>query len=75
MLCGKPFKPNYDSRNRDLPHALDEDGYIKRMSWCDLPSDVIMTKGLYKFVQTASIRSARMSLAISTQSQALKEEF
>ena len=75
MLCGKPFKPNYDSRNRDPPHALDEDGYIKRMSWCDLPSDVIMTKGLYKFVQTGSIRSARMSLAISTQSKALKEEF
>ncbi|PVH76781.1 hypothetical protein DL98DRAFT_574210 [Cadophora sp. DSE1049] len=52
MLCGKHFKPSYSLRDRDLPHVLDMDGYIKRISWCDIPAGVSLAKGLYKFVQT-----------------------
>ncbi|KAH6723065.1 hypothetical protein BKA61DRAFT_565719 [Leptodontidium sp. MPI-SDFR-AT-0119] len=54
MFQGKPYKPNYELRDRDLPYILTPDGYIKRVMWCDVPEHVHLAKRPYKFVQTTS---------------------
>ncbi|KAG4431878.1 hypothetical protein IFR05_012637 [Cadophora sp. M221] len=49
MFQGKPYKPNYELRDRDLPYILTSDGYIKRVMWCDVPQNIHLAKQPYKF--------------------------
>ncbi|KAH7355147.1 hypothetical protein BKA65DRAFT_497763, partial [Rhexocercosporidium sp. MPI-PUGE-AT-0058] len=51
MFQGKPYKPNYEARDRDLPHVLYPNGNIERLMWSEVPENVQLAKRPYKFVQ------------------------
>ncbi|KAK0119659.1 hypothetical protein ONS95_011096 [Cadophora gregata] len=75
MRCGKHVKLSYNLRDRDLPHVLDKDGFIKRISWYDIPADVNLGNRPYKFVQTVGPRiCSEAPFGHRTMESASKEE-